>query len=202
MLTTKNLFACLVFVLAVHVLHAQETEVRKWKYVLQLDNRFSSIQRNDILIFGTKTGFQYKNRLHFGLGASLIFDPVTVDYFNKKTGNEEINTMEFWYGSLFGDWILYKNQQWECFLTEQIGFGKPNFTRTIDDEIVSDVNVNIFVNEFSGQVNYKIRPWIGVGAGFGYRNSLNGSSQIKRALNAPVYIVKIVLYPQIFFNKI
>lgn len=195
----KCYFLFLIFL--TQITSGQTTEIDNWKFVVQLDNRFSSIQKNDIFIVGGKAGFQYLERLRVGIGASLILEPVMLEYFNKQTNKDETNTMGFWYGSVFGDWIAYKNQRFEVFFTEQIGFGKPNFTKTIDDKIVSDVNTNIFINEISGQINYKIRPWIGVGAGFGYRNSIRKSPQIKRALDAPVYMLKLIFYPQVFIRR-
>jgi hypothetical protein len=180
---------------------AQENEVKKWKFAFQFDNRFSSIRGTDITIFGAKAGLQYKNRTRFGLGASLILNPVTIEYFNKKAKANETNTIDFWYVSVFNDWILFKNDHWECFVTEQIGFGKPSFVKEVNEEIVTDLNIPIFVNELSGQVNYKFNSWSGVGAGFGYRNILNNNAKFKATLDAPIYIVKVIIYPEVFFKK-
>jgi hypothetical protein len=51
------------------------------------------------------------------------------------------------------------------------------------------------LNEISGQVNYKIVPWLGVGAGIGYRNIWNKSALLQKTFDAPVYIIKIIIYP-------
>ncbi len=198
MFKPKNILFVLLICLSNSVF-SQNNEVKKWKFAFQLDNRFSSIAKNDITIFGAKVGIQYKNKTRLGLGVSFIINPVTIQYLNKRTGKEETNTVNFWYISLFNDWILYKNKNWECFVTEQIGYGKPSFTQEINDEIVSDVNVSLLVNEISGQAGYKINDWIGLGAGFGYRNLINRQAKLKTAFNAPIYIVKIIIYPEAFF---
>jgi|JI61114BRNA_FD_contig_31_6845831_length_1144_multi_3_in_0_out_0_3 hypothetical protein len=200
MFKIKNVSFSLLIFLSISVF-SQDNEVKKWKFAFQFDNRFSSISKNDITIFGAKAGIQYKNSTRFGLGVSFITNPVTIQYFNKKTEKEETNTVNFWYISLFNDWILYKDKNWECFVTEQIGYGKPSFTREINDEIVSDVNVGLLVNEISGQAGYKINDWIGLGTGFGYRNLINRQANLKAAFNAPIYIVKIIIYPEVFFRK-
>lgn len=179
---------------------AQETTLKKWKFAFQLDNRFSIIGKNEITIFGAKAGLQFKSKTRFGLGTSFILTPVSFEYFNKKFKTQESNTLNFWYVSVFNDWILYKKNNWECFVTEQIGFGKPSFVKEVNDEIVTDVNIGLFVNEISGQVNYKLNNWAGVGAGFGFRNLLNGNRQLKNAINAPIYIVKVFVYPDAFFR--
>jgi hypothetical protein len=179
--------------------YSQDETIKKWKFVFQLDNRFSSIQNKDITIFGAKTGVQFRNATRFGIGISFITKPVLIDYFNKKTKQEETNTIGFSYLSFFDDVILYKNKKWECFITEQICFGNPRFSKEVNDEIVSDVNVRMFLNEISGQVNYKIFPWLGAGIGAGYRNVWNKSGLLRNTFNAPVYIGKIIIYPEAIF---
>lgn len=180
--------------------HAQEAP-KKWKFAFQFDNRFSKISENEIVIFGAKAGLQYKKLTRFGLGCSFIANPVTVINFNKRLNANETNKINFWYFSVFNDWIIYKSKHWEVFATEQIGFGKPNFVKEINEDIVSDFSANLFVNEVSAQVDYKVLPWVGFGAGFGYRNILNPKERLRATLNAPIYIVKLIVYPEIFFKK-
>jgi hypothetical protein len=196
----KNNLLFLLFLICFS-LHSQEVDVKKWKFIFQLDNRFSSIQDEGVTLYGAKVGFQYKNYTRFGIGISFISKPVIIDYFNKKTKQEETNNINFGYISFFDDLILYKNHKWECFITEQICFGRPRFSKEINDEIVSDINVRMFLNEISGQINYKIFPWLGVGAGIGYRNLWNKSPVLKKTFNAPVYVAKIIIYPQAIFKK-
>lgn len=183
-----------------HISQSQELE-KEYKFSFQLDNRLSSIKDNNITIYGAKIGIQYKHLTRLGIGGSFIANPVIINYFNKKLKLEETNTFYFWYFSLFNDWIIYKKNRWECFFTEQLGFGKPNFSKEINDEIVVDISRNLLLNELSGQVNYKVLPWLGAGAGFGYRNVLNGNSQFKNTMNAPIYILKLIIYPTYFQNK-
>ncbi len=197
----KKIVSLLFFLFLITPTFSQKENTKKWKFAFQLDNRFSSIRNNNITIFGTKAGLQYKNLTRFGIGTSFLLSPVSIEYFNKKFKVQETNTINFWYVSFFNDWILYKSNNWECFVTEQIGTGNPSFTKEVNDEIISDVNVGLFLNEFLGQVNYKINNWLGAGAGFGYRNVLNGNPQLKTTFKAPIYIAKIIVYPERFFKK-
>ena len=75
-----------------------------------------------------------------------------------------------------------------------------NFTKEINNDIVSNVDVNLYVNEISGQVNYKVTPYLGLGAGIGYRNLLNKKSVLNTTFDAPIYIAKIIIYPGGFFQ--
>ena len=190
-----NKFFIILFLVFSMVCFSQ-SQTKKYKFNFQLDNRISSIRGNTITLFGAKIGVQYKNLTRFGVGASFIVNPVEIRYVNKITKLEEVNYINFWYGSLFNDWILYKNDNWECFVSEQIGFGKPTFERVVGDEVVVDVAIPLYVNEISGQINYKMYSWLGFGAGIGYRNILNSNSKLKSALDAPIYIVKIIIYPE------
>ena len=189
------------FVCFYSVCFAQDIVSKTWKFNFQLDNRISQIKDKNITIFGLKAGVEYKSLTRFGIGTSFVLNPISIDYVNKKTRQTEQNSMEFWYVSVFSDWILFRNERWHCFVTEQIGVGQPNFIKTINDEVVSDVNVTIYINEISLQAQYKILPWIGAGAGFGYRNNLNKSQLLKSAIDAPVYIVKVILYPNMILQK-
>jgi hypothetical protein len=193
-------FVFLIAFIFFEMAYSQDTIQKKWKFAFQFDNRFSSINANSITIFGAKTGVQYKNLTRFGVGASFILNPVSFEYFNKKRNENEVNTINFWYVSVFNDWILYKKYNWECFLTEQLGYGKPSFLKEVNDNIVSDVNIGLVVNEVSGQATYKINSWIGLGAGAGYRTILNPSARLKTTFNAPIYILKIIIYPDAIFN--
>jgi hypothetical protein len=183
------------------ILNFGQEVTKKWSFAFQLDNRFSSIRNQEINVFGTKVGFQYKKLTRIGLGSSFIINPVYINYFNKKINKEETNKISFWYFSIFNDWMLYKNNKWECFLTEQIGYGKPSFVKEVNDDVVSDVNVDLYLNEISGQVNYKFTSWIGIGTGFGYRNLFNKKSILTTTFDAPIYIAKVIVYPEIFFKK-
>ncbi len=195
-----RVFLLSISLFSAFVAYSQEVP-KKWSFAFQLDNRFSSIRNHDITVFGAKVGFQYKKLTRFGLGSSFIINPIYIDYFNKKLNREETNKVSFWYFSVFNDWILYKNNKWECFVTEQVGFGKPSFVKEINNDIVSDVNVDLYVNELSGQVNYKLNSWIGLGTGVGYRNILNKKSVLNATFDAPIYIAKIILFPEVFFKK-
>ncbi|MFK7048390.1 MULTISPECIES: hypothetical protein [Flavobacterium] len=186
-----------------HYCNAQDPIIpnsdKKYRFIFQMDNRLSSLRDNQISILGAKIGFQYKNKFRFGVGTSFILSPVKITYINKRTQLINDNKVSLWYGSLFTDWIFYKNPKWECFLTEQIGFGKPSFVREINDDIVRNTNISLYVNEISGQANYKILKWIGLGAGIGYRNILNSKAALKTTFDAPIYIGKIILYPENIF---
>ena len=199
MIKPKSLFIALIL-LSFSVMYSQETP-KKWKFAFQLDNRFSSIRGQEVTVFGAIIGLQYKRLTRFGIGGSFILNPIYISYFNKKLNTLETNKISFWYFSLFNDWILYKNQKWECFITEQIGFGDPNFTKEINNDVVSDVDVNLYINEISGQVNYKLTTWIGLGVGIGHRNLLNKKSVLNATFDAPIYIAKIIIYPDYFFKK-
>lgn len=189
-------FKCLLFISVVTF----SQEAKKWKLDFQLDNRFSSIRNRSVTIFGAKVGVSYKEMTNFGIGVSFIINPVEVDFINKQTQEQGTSTINFWYISLYNDWFILKRERWKIFITEQIGFGKPRYTREIDETIIQDANVSLVVNELSAQAHYKILPWLGAGAGGGYRHLWNKNSPLKNTFNAPILIGKLILYPEEIFN--
>ena len=184
-----------------------QDKVKKYKFNFQFDNRFSSIRDYNITIFGAKVGVQYKNLMRFGVGASFIVNPVDISGTLKITRRKNsivVPTEEkisFWYFSVYNDWILYKSKHWECFVTEQIGYGTPVYIGEVNNVVVRDQQQSILVNEISAQINYKIFSWMGVGTGIGYRNIWNGDSEIKNTFNAPIYSAKLIIYPESIFSK-
>ena len=40
---------------------------------------------------------------------------------------------------------------------------------------------------------------MGVGVGFGYRNIWNGDSVVKNTFDAPIYVAKLIIYPESIF---
>jgi len=178
------------------VLQGCAQDAPRWKFVANLDNRFSTIGGDQVTLLGLKAGVQYRSTWRFGLGVSGIVNPVTFHYTSKKTSLPESNVVSFWYGSVYADWVLHHSPHWEIFLTEQAGFGKPSFKHEVNDEVVSDLNIPLYVNELSGQVNYKIWKGVGVGTGIGYRHLWNQKAALRNLFDAPIYIVKITLYPE------
>ena len=189
-------FTLLTFSTAV----AQDTIVKKWKFTLQLDNRFTRLNEKNVTIFGGKAGFAYKNLTRIGIGTSFALKPISNDFVDVNTGQTVENTTGFWYFSVFNDWIIFKNKRWNCYVTEQIGIGAPRFTKSINGQIVSDENVTLIINELSAQAQYKFLPWLGAGAGLGYRHSLNKDSFVRSAVNGPVFIAKVIIYPGAIFS--
>ena len=79
---------------------------------------------------------------------------------------------------------------------EILGIGPASEDLLLWDRALTEGRV---VNEISGQVNYKILPWLGAGAGIGYRNLWNGDQRIKNTLEATIYIFKLICYPENIF---
>lgn len=197
----------LIFILCLlsYSIFFSQENVKKYKFNFQLDNRFSNIRDYKITILGAKIGVQYKNLTRFGFGASFIINPVDITgtlqvKIKKKIVNEPTEEkISFWYFSLYNDWILFKSKHWECFATEQIGYGKPVYVYNVNNSTVREDEIPLLVNEISGQLNYKIFTWMGVGAGFGYRNIWNGDSVVKNTFDAPIYIARLIIYPESMF---
>jgi hypothetical protein len=162
----------LVFILFISFQLSAQDSIPKWKFNFQFDDRISSIRNNSIVLIGAKFGYQYKKLTRIGLGTSFLLKPVEFEYINKRTSRVVTNNVDFWYFSIYNDWILYHRHHFEVFITEQVGFGKPRYIRELGDEV------------------------FGVGAGIGYRSLFNKQSLLTSTFDAPIYMAKLIVYPE------
>ena len=194
----KNLYILFLFLVSLCTF-SQTTTDRRWQFDFQFDNRYSKIKEHEVVIMGAKIGVQYKKLTRFGVGTSFLIRPIDILSTNKKTLKLIEYKTSFWYVSLYNDWILYKSNHWECFLTEQIGYGRPSDVKEINGKVVRDGVLELYVNEISTQTNYKINTWLGLGAGVGYRNLLNQNSVLSSSFDGPIYIFKVIVCPTAIF---
>jgi hypothetical protein len=54
--------------------------------------------------------------------------------------------------------------------------------------------VNVWLAEPALAGHYQFNPWVGVGAGIGYRHMLDESEKETRDLNSPIYQVKLKIF--------
>ena len=192
----RSKFSTLLCVLFFSFQLTAQDSIPKWKFNFQFDDRISSIRNNSIVLIGAKFGYQYKQLTRIGIGTSFMLKPVEFEYISKKTSRVVTNKVDFWYFSIYNDWILYHRHHFEVFVTEQVGFGKPRYIRELGDEVLSSTNVDLYINELSTQVNYKISSIFGLGAGIGYRSLFNKQSLLTSTFDAPIYMAKLIVYPE------
>lgn len=185
-------------------------EPKKWKFLFSFDSRSSSIRfsgdKYNAKLFGVKIGASYKEKHRFGWGVYWLQSdktPIIVpDKYLVRTdslGEKYLDTVEhhvtFGYQTLFYEYVIYRKGRWEISAPVHLGFGVAEVNARNGrgpDTLLGKFGSAL--TSFAVDGHYKISPWLGVGAGFGYRLMLTHNKDISKALNAPYTIFKIKLF--------
>lgn len=190
---------------------ADEKE-KNWKFLFAFDARSSFIRfdgaTHNAKLFGLKLGATYKKRHRFGWGVYFLQSnktPIVVEkglvprldtITNEVVLDTLVHRVNFGYQSLFYEYVFYQKQRWEFSAPLHIGLGvaevREGIRGQIGDTLIATVAAPLMGISVGG--HYKIMPWMGLGAGFGYRLMLSGDRNIRRALNAPIFIFKMKLF--------
>jgi hypothetical protein len=165
-----------------------------WKFLLSLDGRRSVVLEETTGIGGLKIGATLNNRYKMGLG--IYWMKGDIERVGLPGGNitdaQGSLFYKFGYTSLFFEPVKTLNRKWQLSLPLHIGSAviERSYLNTAGNKhLFKTSKAPLF--EFSIIGQYKFYRWLAMGTGFGYRSLLVDDDKIKRALNAPVYILQI-----------
>jgi len=204
----KNQIFLLLFFATTSALLAQEATAEKnMRFVVQLDSRNTFVRDKAVSIFGIRGGFLYKDRYELGLGlyGTRLLDflgrEVEKDYLDNSTTPAQLKPalIGFEYASIYGEYKVLENARWFITVNSQYGMGRVNIrlqesngTETLKRERKSLV-------EHSLKAKYHLNSWLTLVGGLGYRYLLSGQNQVKKAFNAPIYIISAEIdFKQLF----
>lgn len=208
----KSLFGILLCFLTGKVM-AQDTlivkedsvPVKKTKFVFAFDARFSSIHQQSVKINGFKLGWERYERNRYGVGLYSLGDPIRIDNEHTEVYNldgVDTDTLELYsdlsYVVIFWDHILTSKKRYEISLNMELGSGSAELGY-LDESSGNGVirrldEVPFGVLEFSVAGHYKILPWIGPGAGLGYRMVFASDKNVNRSFSSPIGILKVKVF--------
>jgi hypothetical protein len=184
-------------------------EIKKTKVVFAFDARFSSVHGQSVRINGFKLGWERYEKNRYGLSLYALRNPIRIDNNEAElykvkgvvTDSLDLET-NMSYLAIFWDHILIKKRKYEISLNMELGSGSAELgyrdSLNLDDKgnrlITSLSKVDFGVLEFSFAGHYKVLPWIGPGAGMGYRTILSGDENVSRAFSGPILILKIKVF--------
>ena len=200
---------------------ADSIPVKKTKMVFAFDARFSSAHDQNVRINGIKLGWERFEKNRYGIGIYALRDPIPIDNEQSEIYNLEgidTDTLKLFsnlsYAVIFWDHILTNKKKYEVALNLEFGTGSAKLGYQNSEELDEDGNpsitnldeVSFGVLEFSFAGHYKILPWIGPGAGLGYRTVFAGDENVGKAFSGPIAILKVkvflgALYKGIFRRK-
>lgn len=150
---------------------------KKPNILLGFDNNYSLVSDEPVRVMGIRYGFDYgKIKLYEGL-YFLKEDIVRT----KRAGNQlkDTNTLRtnFSYLSTTIEYVFYENKKWELSVPVKIGFGNGTKKTFLGDSLIHHDTPFFIPSEMAVIGLYKITPWAGLSAGFGYRISLYNTNE-------------------------
>lgn len=171
----------------------------KPKFSARLDTRNSFIATKNARIFGVKIGWEYNDAVKLGIGYNRLDSKISKPKFVINTETQGFDTLEsvlkFEYLSPFFEYVFFKTKRWEHSIPVQIGIGNSRYEYYDKKGVLHYENYRpVILYEPAMTTQYKIFPWIGLGAGVGYRLLILGNRQINENLNSPVYLLRVKVF--------
>jgi len=177
---------------------------KNWKFVFSFDSRASRVLNQSVRFNGLKIGFEFKDRHRFGVGFYALKDPIVLPnniivIQKPDTTEQEVDTVNyntnFNYTTLYYEFVFFTRKRWEFSSAFHLGTGRTTIgyrDKYKRDSTLVDFQVPIGAVSVAG--HYKVFPWIGLGAGFGYRFAIVGDKRVTDALNGFHTIFKVKLF--------
>lgn len=162
------------------------------------DSRSSFISARHAHIWGVKAGLEFASKLQLGLGYNTLdnnlkkkFPYVTPQGVrDTATGYLHLNFM-----SVYMRYAYYKTKKWKVsIMPVQIGFGNSWYEHSEGLGPIRTGKRFVIIYEPGISASYKVFPWLGAGADFGYRVMLRDNSAIPENFNAPIYSFYVIIY--------
>lgn len=182
-----------------------------FKFLFGFDSRISFVFNKNTKLSGIKIGIEGDGKHRAGFGFYSLKNPVILkdkplvidsgSYFN---GTDSVRypivdtfnlRTHYSYLSVFVEPIWISNKKWELTSPFQLGLGEAKIDYRNNSGVVKDlVKFPFLVTEVSVVGHYKFFPWVGLGAGIGYRAMITSNQDVKDAFNAPIYIIKLKIF--------
>ena len=193
----RNLLAS-TLLLASMSMNAQEAEnERNMRFVVQLDSRNTFVRDKAVSIFGLRGGFQFSNKYELGVG---LYGTRLLDFLGREVEKDYLDNSQnparlrpaligFEYASLYGEYVITENDHWHLTANSQYGMGRVNIRLTELNGSKTLKHERKGLVEHSIKAKYQLNCWLQLVGGLGYRYLLSGQDQVKKAFNAPIYLI-------------
>ena len=176
----------------------KESFATKPKLDIKFDSRHSFITNTSARFWGIKAGANFNETFAIGLGFNYLYSKVLFSYggitVNSFTGTDVDLRLKYYYFSPYIEYFFYRNKKWQMSIPVQIGIGKSYYLNVANNKKERQFSSFMLSYEPAITVDYKIIPYIGIGAGVVYRLMMASSSVTSLQFNAPMYIFKLKIY--------
>ena len=159
----------------------------KPKLVIGFDSRRSFLANRDIRITGAKVGIDLDHRFRTGVAMHGLTSKYERTFIVDNDTTQ--SALRFSYLSIWAEYVFFRNKRWEFSTPVYLGVGKSKYSQF---EESTERPVTTVESALMGQ--YKFFPWIGLGAGVGYRRLLIHNPQLDENFSNFIYIVKLKIF--------
>ncbi len=172
------------------LLNQKPTPAFKW------DTQNSFITGKSVKVQSLKGGVTFGEQLTIGVGYHWLQSDIT----QPASGFKDPLGLKLRYISLFGEFVFYNKGNWQGIIPVQIGYGH-SFLQTdpTEGKPTRLYQQNVFLYEPNITMEYKFSPWVGIGAGYGYRIMLKNNPKINQNFYAPLYVFRVrILFGELY----
>lgn len=167
----------------------------KLKPDFSFDARRTLFQNRWVLVGGLKFGVEYKRIHRLGIG---------VYFLNTRIFDDEVEFIleankieyDFSYSTLYYDRVLYFDKKWEVGGTIHLGGGKLKtyYQNELNpNERNSGPELNFSVAECVAYGEYNVLYWLGLSAGFGYRQVFGLEYDLGSDFSSAIFVINLRL---------
>lgn len=182
-----------------------EKDEYRTRFVFSFDARNSFVIGQPVKFNGFKFGLEVRKRHRFGLGFYSLRYQVKLNDVGLASGLVTDIFFDYNLATTYYEFVVLHKNKWELTLPAHIVSGDLLASRedsTGKRVAVPELSKPTRGLEWSVDAQYTIIPWLGVGAGLGYRTVLSSNNEAKRAFNGPMYFVKLKLFLGVFYRRI
>ncbi|MBI1221085.1 MAG: hypothetical protein GC180_00650 [Bacteroidetes bacterium] len=177
---------------------------KKPTFYISLDGRSSFVRSNPAQIDGFRFGLNYGGKIRMLVGMYHLRNPIYRTYtYGAGTPAQETRVQEnrLTYFSFTCDYVLYNRGRWKLALPVQLGYGiGSRIERNSSGAIRMNKDFRFLPFELALSANYRVLPWLNLGAGLGYRYALF-SNTISSDFSAPIYWYGMSLDVEWFWDR-
>ncbi len=163
------------------------------------DTRRSFINNADVKITGVKLGLDFKRTIKFGVGIHWLNTPIYRTFMVPDSLGQDkpmVSQLTFGYLSFNSEYVFFRSKRWEFTTSTYVGLGSMQFTNLPQ----THRKFGLIEPDVNGQ--FKFFPWLGLGAGTGYRFMLMRDENVRSSLNNPIYKIGIRFFIGEAYNSI
>ena len=183
---------------------------RNIHFVLTLDSRSTFIDQHHVRINGGLTGISFGEKYHkvtigfYWLGYNASRRLITWHKKLSQSFNLSYYTKtDVWFVSTAYWYPIIRSNKWTLSVPIEVGVGTEtaNYRQLMNDATVKDKNFSFVPYQIGAYGEYRVTPWAGLDAQFGYRNAIS-QGHFRKRFAGIYYSCGLTVYPGTIYKDI